>query len=73
MTLRLSGLPERSPVAAPVVSRRVLACVAFALIGILFAPVNAASHARTATQIDTFAQVVPKPKRVVKGNGLFML
>jgi hexosaminidase len=64
---------RRSRARASVLRRRLLACTGFALIGILLSPVNTASSAERAARANTFDQLVPKPQRVVKGRGVFML
>jgi len=47
--------------------------VALALVGILLSLAGSAATARTAVSVGSFAQLVPKPQRVVAGKGTFVL
>jgi hexosaminidase len=51
---------------------RALRCTAAVVIGILFAAVSTASPGKT-TLASTFDQLVPKPQRVIKSSGVFIL
>jgi hexosaminidase len=73
LILQLPRPRRPGPNRLPLALRHLVECVGLALAGILFASVDAAAPARTTAPASLLHQLVPKPQRVVTGNGVFTL